>query len=321
MKDFIITIDTEGDNLWDYHLGETITTKNAHFIPRFQTLCEKYNFKPVYLVNYEMAQDEYFVNFAKNILQNNNCEIGIHLHAWNSPPYYELKNGSNTYGLPYLIEYPKNIMDDKFNYLYGLLNERFNIDIISHRSGRWAMNQDYFDILINHNVKVDCSVTPYVSWNNARGFSINSKGTDYTKNSDEPYIIQHSSREQTLLEMPVTIRKFRHFDIVISKLFHPKYFISTITNIINGKPIWLRPKGNNLSDMLTLINNIQESESPYLMFMLHSSELMPGGSPTFKTSESIEKLYKNLEILFNIIASNFRGITLKDYYLNHLSFQ
>ncbi|WP_395754844.1 hypothetical protein [Edwardsiella ictaluri] len=50
---FIITIDTEGDNLWQNH--DRITTENARYLPRFQLLCEKYGFKPVYLTNYEMA--------------------------------------------------------------------------------------------------------------------------------------------------------------------------------------------------------------------------------------------------------------------------
>ena len=54
MKKFIITVDTEGDNLWGYKEGDTITTNNALYIPRFQELCENYGFKPVYLTNYEM---------------------------------------------------------------------------------------------------------------------------------------------------------------------------------------------------------------------------------------------------------------------------
>ena len=33
-KYFIITIDTEADNQWD--LDNKITTKNSHFLPRFQ---------------------------------------------------------------------------------------------------------------------------------------------------------------------------------------------------------------------------------------------------------------------------------------------
>ncbi|MCL1927431.1 MAG: hypothetical protein FWG07_01375 [Treponema sp.] len=314
MKFFIITIDTEGDNLWDHRLGDTITTKNARFIPRFQELCDKYNFFPVYLVNYEMAQDSFFVDFAKKNLNRNTCEIGIHPHAWNNPPFYDLKKAGNTYGLPYLIEYPESIMKEKINVLFNLLKETFQCDIVSHRSGRWAANQVYYDLLINYGVKIDCSVTPHVSWKNAKGLTPNSKGSDYRKSPEKPFFIKHSIEDHSLLEIPVTIRMLRHFSVNFKKLFHPKYFASIIMETINGKPIWLRPNGNNASSMLALIHNIKESEADYLMFMLHSSELMPGGSPKFKTLESIENLYHQLDMLFNIASKDFHGITLRDYY-------
>lgn len=55
MKHFIITVDTEGDNLWEYKKGTPIGTENAKYLPRFQSLCEKYGFKPVYLTNYEVS--------------------------------------------------------------------------------------------------------------------------------------------------------------------------------------------------------------------------------------------------------------------------
>lgn len=35
---FLITIDTEGDNLWQNH--DRIATENTRFLPRFQALCE-----------------------------------------------------------------------------------------------------------------------------------------------------------------------------------------------------------------------------------------------------------------------------------------
>ena len=47
---FIITIDTEGDNLWQNH--RVIKTENARYLARFQTLCERFGFKPVWLTNY-----------------------------------------------------------------------------------------------------------------------------------------------------------------------------------------------------------------------------------------------------------------------------
>lgn len=87
---FIITVDTEGDNLWRHVEGNPIGTRNAEYLPRFQSLCEKYGFKPVYLTNYEMAMSDVFVKEAKDWLSKGACEIGVHLHAWNNPPIHEL---------------------------------------------------------------------------------------------------------------------------------------------------------------------------------------------------------------------------------------
>jgi hypothetical protein len=317
MKYFIITIDTEGDNLWDYRPGDLISTKNAQYIPRFQKLCNIYDFKPVYFTNYEMANDDFFVDFISSELKNNTCEIGFHLHAWNTPPDYELLADETGYGQPYLIEYPVSIMRQKIKTLHNLLREKFNMDLISHRSGRWAMNQDYFNLLLDYKLKIDCSVTPHISWEKSRGFSAGSKGSDYTDFPEDPYIVKHSSPDifntkKTLLEIPVTIKNLhilpRH------NIFHIRLFLSDMKSFLRGKTVWLRPNGCNLPDMLALIHHIQKSDSDYLMFMLHSSELMPGGSPTFKTKESIESLYADLEILFETVAGNFKGITLKNYY-------
>jgi len=312
-KYFIITIDTEGDNLWSYNFDKPIKTTNAQYLPRFQELCEEFNFKPVYLVNYEMAQDDFFHDFAKNTLARNMCEIGIHIHAWNNPPHYELMKDNKTGGLPYLIEYPRHVMFEKFSVLYQTLSEKFGAEIVSHRSGRWAMNQDYFDILIEHNIKTDCSVTPHVSWRSAMGYTQNSFGSNYLSYTENPYMVKHTFTAGTILEVPVTIRKLRDFSF--SPIGCMRTLLKNIKFTLTGKPIWLRPNGKNLQDMLTLTEHIKKTDSDYLMFMLHSSELMPSGNPTFKTKESIEQLYTDLRILFENIAKTFTGITLKDYTL------
>ena len=49
---FIITIDTEGDNQWDGGRPESVD--NLRFVPRFQDLCDKYGFPPTYLCTYDV---------------------------------------------------------------------------------------------------------------------------------------------------------------------------------------------------------------------------------------------------------------------------
>jgi hypothetical protein len=48
--------------------------------------------------------------------------------------------------------------------------------------------------------------------------------------------------------------------------------------------------------------------------MLHSSELMPGGSPYNPTPESIEHLYRRLENLFKIVSRDgCEPVTLSEF--------
>src|SRR5258706_15773075 len=77
---FVITIDTEGDDLWAR--PREITTRNAQYLPRFQALCERFRFKPVYLTNYEMAMSDAFVEFARDVVARGGGE----LLAWRSIP-------------------------------------------------------------------------------------------------------------------------------------------------------------------------------------------------------------------------------------------
>ena len=77
-KYFIITVDVEGDNLWKPVITSTgmreITVRNAEYIERFQLLCERYHFVPTYLVDYEMAEAQTFVEMAKQWLQEGNVK-------------------------------------------------------------------------------------------------------------------------------------------------------------------------------------------------------------------------------------------------------
>jgi hypothetical protein len=163
---FIITIDTEGDNLWQNH--REIKTENARYLPRFQSLCEKYGFKPVWLTNYEMAVDPVYIDFAKDVIARGQGEVGMHLHAWNSPPEHDL-TGDDWRWQPYLIEYPDAILREKVLFMTELLEETFGTKMLSHRAGRWAFDSRYARLLIELGYQVDCSVTPRVNWRNAKG--------------------------------------------------------------------------------------------------------------------------------------------------------
>jgi hypothetical protein len=66
--------------------------------------------------------------------------------------------------------------------------------------------------------------------------------------------------------------------------------------------------------MLQLARSAEsERGAAYLQFMLHSSELMPGGSPAFRDAADIDCLYEHVEILFDELAHWCFGTTLQEF--------
>ena len=298
----ILRVITFGNGRW----GAKITTENVKFLPRFQALCDEYGFKPVWLTNYEMVSDPDNVAFTKPILREGSCEIGMHLHAVNNPLLFDLdvKYSAN---FPYLIEYSEDIISQKVQYLHDLLENTYDEPIVSHRAGRWAMNKYYMRCLIEKGLKIDCSVTPGISWLSTMGITDCSRGSDYSKAPESPFYLDEDKK---MLELPVSIRTIHFSDNIFGSVYS---LLSGIKHRFLGYKAWLRPNGQNLTEMLHLVNVLKEEDTDYLMFMLHSSELMPGGSPTFRTNEEIEKLYSDLETLFAYVSTFCDGRTLKEY--------
>lgn len=300
-KYFIITVDTEGDNLWRHVEGNPIGTRNAEYLPRFQSLCEKYDFKPVYLTNYEMAMSDVFVNEAKEWLAKGTCEIGVHLHAWNTPPLYKLEGPYHNN--PYLIEYPEDVMRAKFKTIYDTIVERFGITPVSHRSGRWAMDDRYFKILNEFDIKVDCSYTPGIDWSSSTGVTMG--GSNY---KNQPNYIQTING---ILEVPATIRTFKNcLNGNLKK---------RLRSLIKSETVWMRPAMSSASVMKKEIDIISNEQSvDFVEFMIHSSEVMPDGSPYFITESDIDREFAIMDSVFKYAHDKgYVGCTLNEYYKTH----
>ncbi len=312
---FLITIDTEEDYGWAR--GIPCTTRNVAFLPRFQELCERYDFKPTWLTNYPVAQNPLFVEFGNDLLRRETGEIGMHLHAWNTPPEYSVSENDADYK-PYLYEYPVDIMRDKIDRMTSLLEEKFQRPILSHRAGRWGFNEQYAQLLIERGYQVDCSVTPYESWQFSKGIPGGKTGPDFREFPSQAYFCNPNNiqrcQQDGLLELPMTI--------IPRRPVLRKFFPESLTRYKNGRRLlkliapcqWLRPtRYRRAGQLIDVVKTALEQKRDYIEFMLHSSELMPGGSPTFPTDSSIEQLYDDLEQLFEFIQNHYHGETLTGY--------
>ena len=316
----IITIDTEGDNAWA-RKGHGNSTKNAKFLPRFQELCNKYKFKPTYLTTYEMGKDEFFIEFASDALKRNTCEIGLHPHPWNQPPNYNLTDDDMRH-LPYMIEYPEAIIREKVGILTELLEDTFQVKMRSHRAGRWLFNATYARVLCNLGYKVDCSVTPLVNTERPVGPGSSAAAVefpDYSGFPSKPYFLSSedikNAGDLPILELPMTIipRYSKNLLLIYESL--PKKCHRIMRGVFGQPASWFRPNRRNATDMIRVAQHCLTNNFNYIMFMLHSSELMPGGSPTFRDELEVENLYENITRTFEYLCSkDVTGVTCFEYY-------
>jgi hypothetical protein len=294
---FLITIDVEADNLWSH--SRTVTTRNAASLPRFQALAERFGFRPTWLVDWEMANTEACVEFLRDVLARGAGEVGLHLHAWNTPPFEPVTDDDVRHH-PFLTEYPEPLMREKIERLAGELEDTFQQSLYSHRAGRWVFDGRYARLLRERGFAADCSVCPGVDWGSTKGDPCGSGGPDYRAAPVEPYFVDEDDvgraavepAADALLEVPMTIGSPR------------PGWAGNLVEVCSRRHFWLRPNGRNGAAMRERVDEALAARRPHLMFMLHSSELMAGGSPTFRSEKAIERMYGDVEALFARVAAH-----------------
>ena len=305
--EFIITIDTEGDNQWDH--GRELSVENIRFVPRFQDLCNKYLIKPTYLVTSEVCEDTFAKAIFTNYLLTNKAEIGAHLHSWTTPPFQD-KDGYryNDVNHAFATELSQDLLTEKIKNLTNQIETSFGKRPLSFRSGRYGFNGNIARVLTDNSYLVDSSVTPFTSWTSHKGISGGMGGPDFLDKTPFPY--KYNFDNGSLVEIPITILPTK-FPLNGNKKIASHYFRNVDDSIFlrifrrllfNNQPLWLRPHlCMDIGLFDELLNESLNINLPYIVMMLHSSELMPGCSIYRPDKNAIEKLFDLLEHFFVLL--------------------
>lgn len=311
---FVATVDTEGDDIWSR--PDVISTENARHLPRFQALCERFGIRPVYLVAHEMAVCPRFRRFGRALVRRGAAEIGAHPHPWSSPPLADL-TGDDRRHLPYLTDYDAATIAAKLARLTGTIADAFGGPPVSHRAGRWGFDGRVAAALPPLGYRIDCSVTPHIDWRGVPGAPGGAGGPDYRGFPERPYFLdgENIARPGTgpLLEVPVTVRTFGGpLAALLRRPFARGSLPRRVVNRIAPEEAWLRPDGLAPDRLARLLLACRAAGMPHAQFMIHSSELMPGGHPALPDAAAIDRIYAQMERLFRAAARVARPVTLRE---------
>lgn len=311
---FVVTIDTEEDD-WGEDRSAGSPVSNIAQVPKFQSLCEKYAVKPTYLLTYPITQDPESIRIFRSILSNGACEIGVHCHPWNTPPYEEeiTKHNSMLCNLPIDLQYKKMENLDR------AIQDQFGIKPVSFRAGRWAYSAQIAQHLEKLGYKVDTSVTPYVNW-------AYMQGPDFTDFPLRPYRVHPSNIKQqhvqgAMLEVPATIGLLGWSSSLAEKVWKAlrgenMAFVKG-TGILAAlgitKKVWLSPEVADGETMIQLIEQLSGQGHTHFNLVLHSSSLKAGLTPFVRTASEEERFYRRLETVFEYVrAKGIRPVTLSE---------
>jgi len=306
-----ITIDTEEDN-WSNYASEPALTNITRLL-ELQKLFDRYQVKPTYLISYPVATDRNSVSILRKIMEDDRCEIGAHLHPWNTPPFEEEKSVRNTM----LFNLEKELQYRKMESLHGRIVENFKMAPVSFRSGRWGFDHTVAENIHRLGYKVDSSVSPYLNWKNYYG-------PDFSDRSPMPQRVpigNNGSPDSAILEVPATIgflqdnydfcnaclkgisgSPLRHFRLtgILDKL-----------KIINK--VWLSPESDTVENMVRLAESIKRNKYQILNMFFHSPSLQYGLTHFTKTKEEASELTRRIEKFLEYMqGSNIKSIKLSD---------
>jgi hypothetical protein len=310
-KHLAITIDVEGDDLWSDE--SKISCTNISALRRFHTLARAYGYEPTYLVSYEVLQDRDALKVIEGIQQDGGCEVGAHLHPWLTPPYGQNDGRKKRY--PFELE--KSVLTAKLQCLTDEIQRKCGVRPRSYRAGAWGFGRVNAEVLTDLGYLVDCSITPYVSWETSRAFS--AEGKDFRRHDPRPFRIK--SKTGSLLEVPVSIYVLKERLMNVKVLSHAFYNfgrtnpINRLGRILGLRPIWLRPfNDNDLNRFMKIYDLSQIRSIDIIEMMFHSSELMVGANSTFRNHRDMERLFGTFEHFFSCMREE--GVlpaTLHDY--------
>lgn len=310
-----VTIDTEED-LWGKYVPSPCPVKNIEAIPLVQDIFDVYGAVPTYLVNYPVVTDDRASRVLQAILEKDRCELGVHCHPWNTPPY----QGETSEITSMLCNLKDIVVRSKIENLHEVFAARFGITPLSFRAGRWAFGPAVARTIQDLGYKVDSSVTPFVDWS-ACG------GPDFFDAPRHPYRLSPASillpqRDGSLLEAPPTTGFFQRNSALCGQVLRHvlrREFVRSMKiigildrgRIINMR--WLSPELSSGEDMLVLAERLVRYGASFLNMCFHSTSLLPGKSPFVRNRKDLQRFLLRIKMFLQYACdAGWKFVALKD---------
>jgi len=320
MVRLMVNIDTEEEGLFngsyptrDWRLGHLAE------LPRLQAIFDQYGVQPTYQVTTPVIMDRLGSAHLERFLKEGRSDIGGHLHPWATAPSDGLP-ADDAHSMPCML--PPDLVRDKLRTLTQQIRDRFGVQPVAYRSGRYGSSAAHTPLLVKAGYRVETSVCPFIShasWG----------GPDYFDAPLHPYWLGTRSLLEPqpggdLLCVPISAGfNTAHFEraaCLYRRLAQPMVrrlrLIGLLYRLRLLRLIRLNPEMTSLADMIRLCRALLRRETEMLHLTFHSSNIGIGGTPYVPDRRSRDAFLARLSGVLDFLVNKqgVQPVTARDYY-------
>jgi hypothetical protein len=301
----LVGIDTEGDNQWDAASRANQRFENIYALPSLHAVFQRYGVRPTYVITHPVAVDPRSTEVLRRLLGENDCEIGAHHHAWETPPC----TPEDVARHPYASTLPRRQFAEQLARLTTAITAAVGVRPVSYRSGRFGFSADHVSALETEGYLVESSVAPLF-------YEVHKGGPEFVEAPLTPYFLSYDSATRpgtsNLLEVPVSAGLNRRLPRTIQYAYAraPRpYATKRVLRALGLLRLrWLRPSYSSYEDMIALASDLARAGEPVLNLLFHSSEGIVGGSPYNRTTAELEAFGDRLERFLTFATRNLGAV-------------
>lgn len=300
----LVVVDTEEDFDWGKpHARANTATGSIAAQHRAQEIFDRYDVKPVYVIDYPVACDDAAVRVLGGFLNDGCCEIGAHLHPWVNPPHEEEVNVYNSYpgNLPAALERAK------LERLTQTIADNFGRRPSAYRAGRFGVGPATADILEDLDYTVDLSIVPRTSF-------ADDGGPDFSAFSARPYWF---GRRRRLLEVPASAGFAGAlasggpalYPALAGPLGMRLHAPGVMARLGLMERIRLTPEGIDHAAHRRLTRSLLAQGCRIFSFTYHSPSLEPGNTPYVRDAADLGRFLEAVERYLDYFIGDLGGRT------------
>jgi len=305
----LFTIDVEED-MPGWKIVHPTSVSNVAALPRLAELCRDFGVKPTYLCTYPVVSSPESAAILRLLLARGDCEIGTHLHPWNTPPFNGVpgRDGDERDHAYYQFELGPARFQAKLETLHRAVSALSGSEPRSFRAGRFGIDAVTLRELIPYGYVVDTSVTPLEEHRADRG-------PDFRSAPQHPYRPAHDdvgrAGDLPIIEIPVSVGLTRRLPAVLQNAYAYLPKATRLRGLLSRDYLnlidfaWLYPVRFDLELMKRAARTLVAGGSPVLNVFIHSSELVPGVSGRVRTQSDVETVFERLAGIFEYCQEEF----------------